>query len=189
MPEKSRFLRLLDISLRSSKIPTKTVASFLKRLSRVLVSFGEGYSPQDIMFVASFIVNMIKRHPGCIKLIHRKLKESDSKVLEKDPYQEDEVDPLEARALKSCLWEIDALMKHHYDERVRTYCKVFKSQFQSKEAFIKCEEFTQVDPLDMLLQDLNEIDDEKEGQSFKKNLLGKHGQDITLRMGMKRTAD
>ena len=42
MPEKSRFLRLLDLSLRSTKLPTKLVASFLKRLCRIIVSYGEG---------------------------------------------------------------------------------------------------------------------------------------------------
>lgn len=38
---KVRFLRLLDLSLRSPTIPSKTIASFLKRLGRVMVSHGE----------------------------------------------------------------------------------------------------------------------------------------------------
>lgn len=42
MPEKSRFLRLLDLSLRSPKLPVQLIASFLKRLSRIVVSYGEG---------------------------------------------------------------------------------------------------------------------------------------------------
>jgi U3 small nucleolar RNA-associated protein 19 len=42
MPEKSRFLRLMDLSLRSPKLPVQMVASFLKRLCRIIVSYGEG---------------------------------------------------------------------------------------------------------------------------------------------------
>ena len=38
---KVRFLRLLDLSLRAPTIPSKTIASFLKRLGRVMVSHGE----------------------------------------------------------------------------------------------------------------------------------------------------
>lgn len=45
MPEKSRFLRLLDLSLRSAVLPTQLIASFLKRLSRIIVTYGEGFTP------------------------------------------------------------------------------------------------------------------------------------------------
>ena len=62
-------------------------------------------------------------------------------------------------------------MRQHIDSNVRTYAKVFKTEFLRKTAFFKCEELTQVDPLDMLMQDLNEIDNEKEGEALKKNLL------------------
>lgn len=75
MPEKSRFLRLLDLSLRSPKLPAKLIAAFLKRLCRIVVSFGEGFTPSDIMFIVSFIANLIKRHPRCLKMVHRKFKE------------------------------------------------------------------------------------------------------------------
>jgi hypothetical protein len=44
MPEKSRFLRLLDLSLRSPLLPTVLIASFLKRLARSITSFGVCYS-------------------------------------------------------------------------------------------------------------------------------------------------
>jgi hypothetical protein len=41
-------------------------------------------------------------------------------------------------------------MKSHYDEKVRNYCKVFKTDFLRKEAFFKCEEFTTVSSLDII---------------------------------------
>ncbi len=40
MPEKSRLLRLIDLSLRSPVLPTKLIASFLKRISRICVCHG-----------------------------------------------------------------------------------------------------------------------------------------------------
>ena len=64
-----------------------------------------------------------------MRLIHRKSKDGVLKSYEKDPYLENEEDPINSKALKSCLWEIEALIKHHYDERVRSYCKVFKTEF------------------------------------------------------------
>jgi hypothetical protein len=45
MTDKSRFLRLLDLSLRSSKLPYSMIASFIKRLAQIIVSYGEGVSP------------------------------------------------------------------------------------------------------------------------------------------------
>lgn len=91
--------------------------------------------------------------------------------------------------MKSCLWEMEVLMKSHYDERVRNYSKVFKTELNRKEAYFKCEDFTTVDPLEVLEQDLNDIDNEKEGLALKKHLLKKHGQDAPSRLGLKRTSD
>jgi hypothetical protein len=73
--------------------------------------------------------------------------------------------------MKSCLWEMELIMKNHYDEKMRNYAKVFKTDFLRKEAFYKCEEFTTVSTLDVIEQELNDINIEKEGITFKKNLL------------------
>ncbi len=81
---------------------------------------------------------------------------------------------METKAIHSSLWEIETIMKNHVDSRVRNYAKVFKTDFKRKTQFFKSEEFTTVDPLDLLMQELNDIDDEREGESFKKNLLVKH---------------
>jgi len=41
---KEEFLKLVDLSLRSAKLPTQLVASFLKRLMRIVISYGHGTS-------------------------------------------------------------------------------------------------------------------------------------------------
>lgn len=88
------------------------------------------------MFVIAFVANMIIRHPQCMKLIHKMKKHEDSnmtsKILTKDPYRENELDPMESKALLSSLWEVDLIMKSHYDESVRNYCKLFKSDMLKK---------------------------------------------------------
>ena len=68
---KQGFLKLLDLSLRSSKIPSKVVAAFVKRLARLMVTEGHCNTQNDKMYVLSFIANIIKRHPRCLRLLHR----------------------------------------------------------------------------------------------------------------------
>jgi len=84
---KARFLRVLDLSLRSSTLPSKLVAAFMKRLARVIVCEGTLLSVNDTMFTVSLIANLIKRHPRCLRLIHRKKTAlSTGKRLSKDPF-------------------------------------------------------------------------------------------------------
>ena len=49
---------------------------------------------------------------------------------------------METKAIKSSLWEMEVIMKHHYDSNVRNYCKVFKTDFMRKGAFFKLEDYT-----------------------------------------------
>ena len=123
------------------------------------------------MFVIAFSTNLLKRHPKCMRLIQRRESQVLKVTLKQDPYLEDETDPLETRAFKSSLWELDTIMRQHYCGNIRNYAKVFKTDFLRKTAYAKCEEFTQVDPIDMLLGELDEIDNEKEGEALKRNLM------------------
>jgi U3 small nucleolar RNA-associated protein 19 len=68
---KQGFLQLLDLSLRSAKIPSKVVAAFVKRLARLIITEGHCNTQNDKMYVLSFIANILKRHPRCIRLLHR----------------------------------------------------------------------------------------------------------------------
>ena len=109
------------------------------------MSYGICHSPSDKMFVISFVANIIKRHPRCVRLIHRKNKLGKGfSTFETDPYKQDEVDPSKARALKSSLWEIDALMKCELDETSRNYSKLFKGDISRKTSYFKCEDFSGV---------------------------------------------
>ena len=68
MKYKSRFFYLLDLFLSSTHLPVYLVASFIKRLARILL-----YTPgTDVKMVLVFIRNMFIRHPSSLILIHRK---------------------------------------------------------------------------------------------------------------------
>ena len=157
--EKVRFLRLLDLSLRSAKIPSKVIAAFIKRLCRVMMTYGCCLTQSDKMYVISFIANMIKRHPRCVRLIHRKKKlYKESQSFETDPFKHEEVDPSKSKALKSSLWELETLIKTEFDESVRNYCKLFKGDISRKTSFFKCEEFSGMDSLSSIADDIKAID-------------------------------
>ena len=64
-------LKLIDLSLRSEKLPSKTVAAFMKRLARVLVDYGCCTTKDDKIYILGLIANLMRRHPRCIRLIHR----------------------------------------------------------------------------------------------------------------------
>lgn len=57
---------MLDTFLLSPKLPIALVASFIKRLARLCLSA----PPAAIVSVMPFIYNLLKRHPGCMVLIH-----------------------------------------------------------------------------------------------------------------------
>lgn len=163
LTEKVKFLRLLDLSLRSPKLPSRLIAAFIKRLIRLVMCSGICHSQADKMFVISFIANMIKRHPRCVRLIHRKNKRTkENLTFESDPYREHEKDPNKARALKSSLWELDSLINCEFDETVRNYCKLFKGDISRKTSFFKCDEFSSANSLDQIAQELDSINIEKE---------------------------
>jgi U3 small nucleolar RNA-associated protein 19 len=113
---KMRFLRVLDLSLRSATLPSKLIAAFIKRLARVLVSDGVMLGINDTMFTVALIANLIKRHPRCLRLVHRnKSSMSMGRRMAIDPFLAEEADPLATKALKSSLWELEIIIKRHYD--------------------------------------------------------------------------
>ncbi len=65
---RARFFYLSDLFLMSSHLPAYLVAAFIKRLSRLALRA----PPYGVALIITFIGNLIRRHPNCKVLIHRK---------------------------------------------------------------------------------------------------------------------
>lgn len=126
---RSRFFRLLDTFLASTHLPAGLVASFIKRLSRLSLNA----PPSAIVFVVPWIYNLLKRHPSCSFMIHREVQDPDEQKYIQDhgfadPFLPDEADPMETKAIDSCLWELVQLQSH-YHPNVATIAKIISEQF------------------------------------------------------------
>ena len=126
---RSRFFRLLDTFLASTHLPAALVASFIKRLSRLALSA----PPSAIAFVIPWIYNLLMSHPACTFMVHHVVKspEAQGKLKNdgfKDLFDPDEPDPMETKAIDSCLWELVQLQSH-YHPNVATIAKVLSEQF------------------------------------------------------------
>ena len=52
-------------------------------------------------------------------------------------------------------------MQKHYDQRVRDFCKLFRTDFLRKTVFYKSEDFISEDPLNQIIADLEQLDEKK----------------------------
>jgi CBF/Mak21 family len=110
---RTSFLKLMDKCLiRNDMLPTHIVAAFTKRLLRNALYV----SPSSIMFILTFVSNLLRKHPEMSCLIHRTAAAVSSSTDGgmNDGYNADTDDPELANALKSSLWELHALQKHYY---------------------------------------------------------------------------
>ncbi|KAH8893781.1 CBF-domain-containing protein [Thozetella sp. PMI_491] len=126
---RSRFLRLLDTFLGSSHLPAVMVASFIKRLARLALNA----PPAAIVAVVPWFYNLFKKHPLTTFMMHRAPRTDEEKLLLEseglaDPFLPEEQDPMETRAIESCLWEIVQLQSH-YHPNVATIAKIISEQF------------------------------------------------------------
>ncbi|KAI1470416.1 CBF-domain-containing protein [Daldinia caldariorum] len=126
---RSRFFRLLDTFLSSTHLPAVLVASFIKRITRLCLNA----PPAAIVVVIPWIYNLFKKHPLCTFMMHRVPRSPEEKeALENegmaDPFIPDEEDPMETRAIDSCLWEVVQLQSH-YHPNVATIAKIVSEQF------------------------------------------------------------
>ncbi|KAI1128288.1 nucleolar complex protein [Nemania abortiva] len=126
---RSSFMRLLDTFLSSSHLPAALVASFLKRLVRLSLNA----PPSAIVAVIPWAYNLIRRHPMLSFMIHRVMRTPEAKEAVEskgmdDPFNEKEEDPMETKAIDSCLWEAVQLQSH-YHPMVGTIAKILSEQF------------------------------------------------------------
>lgn len=105
---RARFFHLADLFLSSSHLPAYLVAAFAKRLARLALTA----PPEALLMVLPFVCNLLRRHPACRVLVHRPR----GPELDADPYDPDEQDPAQSRALESSLWELQALQRHYHPE-------------------------------------------------------------------------
>ncbi|ORX56974.1 CBF-domain-containing protein [Hesseltinella vesiculosa] len=120
MKYRSRFFRLLDLFLSSTYLSANLIAAFIKRLARLSLTA----PPAACVIIIPMIYNLLKRHPTCMKLIHR----ADATVEQDDPFNFDEPNPYECHAMESSLWELQTLSEHYY-ANVSTLAKIFTEQF------------------------------------------------------------
>ncbi|KAH3683083.1 hypothetical protein WICPIJ_005956 [Wickerhamomyces pijperi] len=117
---RSRFLRLTDLFLSSTHLPSALVASFIKKMARLSITA----SPSAIVAIIPFIYNQLKRHPTVMCVI-----QNDTKEEYKDPFNNAEKDPLQTNAIDSSLWELETLQSH-YHPNVATLAKIFSQPFK-----------------------------------------------------------
>ena len=130
---RSRVLRHLEIFLApANHLPATTIASFIKRLARLCISA----PPAAIVAVVPFVYNLLKQHPTCTLMIHRKpfpqYKKSAENVGE-DPFDMTESDPQQTGAIDSSLWELETLQSH-FHPIVSSIAKLISEQF-TKQAY------------------------------------------------------
>ena len=130
---RSRVLRLLDTFLSpTNHLPAATVASFIKRLSRLCLFA----PPSAIVAILPFIYNLLKSHPATTFTIHRppfppytKFKHN----LGNDPFNPTELNPLLTNAIDSSLWELETVQSH-YHPTVASIARIISEQF-TKQAY------------------------------------------------------
>ena len=98
---------LLDIFLKSTAVPGYMVASFIKRLARLALSFSP--APASISVLA-LIHNLFVRHPGLSMMMTEARKRKNTK---NDLFKDCEDDPNKTLAMQSYLWEIETLKSHY----------------------------------------------------------------------------
>lgn len=141
-----RFFALLDTFLRSTHLPLYLVASFAKRIARLTLTA----PPNGIMVGVVFVSNLIKRHPNCSVLLHRK--NAQEIQLDSDPFEMTEADPSKTRALESCLWEFQTLMSH-YVPKVSDLVKRLVSPSEKKVEEEELGQYLDIDDNDLVQEE------------------------------------
>jgi U3 small nucleolar RNA-associated protein 19 len=129
---RSRVMRHLNTFLApTNHLPAATIASFVKRLSRLSLFA----PPSAIVAVVPFIYNLLKQHPSITFMIHRKpfppytKSKSDLGV---DPFNPQEADPQATGAVDSSLWELETLQSH-FHPTVASIARIISEQFTKQQ--------------------------------------------------------
>ncbi|RVX72127.1 hypothetical protein B0A52_04725 [Exophiala mesophila] len=129
---RSRVLRHLDVFLSpTNHLPAATIASFIKRLSRLCLFA----PPSAIVAIVPFIYNLLKSHPTTTFMIHRQPHPPYTKFthnLGNDPYDPTEPNPQLTNAIESSLWELETIQSH-YHPTVASIARIISEQFTKQQ--------------------------------------------------------
>jgi U3 small nucleolar RNA-associated protein 19 len=129
---RSRVLRHLDVFLSpTNHLPAATVASFVKRMSRLCLFA----PPSAIVAVVPFVYNLLQMHPTTTFMIHRHPHPPYTKFkhnLGNDPYDPTQTDPQLTHAVDSSLWELETCQAH-YHPAVASIARVISEQFTKRQ--------------------------------------------------------
>jgi U3 small nucleolar RNA-associated protein 19 len=129
---RSRVLRHLDIFLSpTNHLPAATIASFIKRLSRLCLFA----PPSAIVAIIPFIYNLLKQHPTTTFMIHRHPYPPYTKFkhnLGNDPFDPNEANPQLTNAIDSSLWELETCQSH-YHPTVASIARIISEQFTKQQ--------------------------------------------------------
>ncbi|KIW93380.1 uncharacterized protein Z519_05985 [Cladophialophora bantiana CBS 173.52] len=129
---RSRVLRHLDTFLSpTNHLPAATIASFIKRLSRLCLFA----PPSAIVAIIPFIYNLLKQHPTTTFMIHRNPYPPYTKFkhnLGNDPYDPNEPNPQLTNAIDSSLWELETCQSH-YHPTVASIARIISEQFTKQQ--------------------------------------------------------
>ncbi|KAK6385866.1 Maturation and nuclear export of 40S ribosomal subunits interacting protein [Exophiala oligosperma] len=115
----------------TNHLPAATVASFIKRLSRLCLFA----PPSAIVAIIPFIYNLLKTHPTTTFMIHRNPYPPYTKFkynLGNDPYDPTEPDPQLTGAIDSSLWELETCQSH-YHPTVASIARIISEQFTKQQ--------------------------------------------------------
>lgn len=129
---RSRVLRHLDTFLSpQNHLPAATIASFIKRLSRLCLTA----PPAAIIAIMPFVYNLLKTHAQTTFLIHRlpcPPYTSSTSDVGLDPYDPLEPQPQLTHAIDSSLWELET-MQSHYHPTVASIARIISEQFTKQQ--------------------------------------------------------
>jgi U3 small nucleolar RNA-associated protein 19 len=156
---RSRVMRHLETFLApTNHLPAATIASFIKRLSRLCLFA----PPAAIVAVVPFIYNLLKQHPSTTFMIHRKPHPPYTKSedrLGEDAYDPAETDPQVSGAIDSSLWELETLQSH-YHPTVASICRIISEQFTKQQ--YQVEDFLDNSYATMMDSELNKKEGKRE---------------------------
>ncbi|EAR98536.1 CBF/Mak21 family protein (macronuclear) [Tetrahymena thermophila SB210] len=129
-----KFLKLVETSLKTTKLSHKILSSFIKKILRVAMV----HPPNILLWAVSLTINIIKKNPTLVAMLDtQELKE---KI--QDCFIPDQKDLDNCQAQESFLWELKSI-KNHYLNEVEKMVKVLGTKLDVAQ-FIELESFTDV---------------------------------------------